>query len=251
MDIYDILKKDKNGIPYLTQKDIKINEIYIPRIRQPYKYNSTFYGIEGIDNYIIKDSTMYPYFNNRIRHLRLLKGLIERQKLFDDIEFPIGYYLSHILMKGTIIPYYLNYPSLRYIVNMCTFDELKKYYDCESDPIDNLISLFLEILYKVIELFSKGVYYIDVNTSNFLIFNNIIKAIDFEPGFVYFEGNIAHFMKKALIKYECMINYVLKKFGFKDVKFTRGEDFYTTELNVLALKEELERSLWNLKEKRY
>lgn len=241
-DISELFKIDKDGIPYLTSKDIKTEKIYVPQINNAYSQHATFYGIEGVDNYIIKDSTMYPYFNNRRSHLKLLKELITRQKDIDKVDFPVAYYLSYMILKGIVIPYYKDYRSLRYIINIYpSLDKLPMFYNKESDLLDNLISLFLDIFEIVVYLFSHGIQYIDINTSNFMILNSIIKIIDFDPRFVHFHKNMLKDMKKALIQFEEMVNKVLEMYRLYGVKFKSGEDFFSTEKNILALRKRLER----------
>ena len=74
IELGEPFKKDNKGLYYLSSKDVIVNKIYIPQISNSYSQNTTFYGIEGIDNYIIKDSTLYPspnmvihwYFNGII-----------------------------------------------------------------------------------------------------------------------------------------------------------------------------------------
>ena len=240
IELGEPFKKDKKGLYYLSSRDVKVSDIYVPQISNSYSHNTTFYGIEGIDNYIIKDSTLYPYFNNRKRHLELLKALTKRQDMIDKVEFPVAYYLSSFMLKGIIIPYYKDYLSLRYIIYVYPFDELTKFYNQESNKLDNLISLFINILELVIYLFDNGINYNDVNTSNFLIYNNNIKVVDFEPGFVNFNEKNSRDIKKALKKYEDLINLVLKKYQFQE-KFNSEEDFYSTEKKVLELRKRLER----------
>ena len=240
IELGEPFKKDNKGLYYLSSKDVIVNKIYVPQISNSYSQNTTFYGIEGIDNYIIKDSTLYPYFNNRKRHLELLKELTIRQDMINRVDFPVAYYLSTFIPKGIVIPYYKDYLSLRYIIYMYPFDDLVKFYHQESNELDNLTSLFIDILELVRYLFNNGIAYTDVNTSNFLIHDNDIKLVDFEPGFVNFVGNKNRDMLKALKKYEELISLVLKKYKFQE-KFNSGEDFYSTEKKVLELRKRLER----------
>ena len=241
MQLEEPFKRDKNGLLYLSSKDVKTKDIILPRIMRPYKDNASFYGIEGIDNYIIKDSTMYPFFNNRARHLNLLKELTKKQELFDNIDFPVAYYLSYFILRGIVIPYYKDYRSLRYIINMFPFSELVNYYNCESDELDNLISLFIKILEIIIDMFAKGVNYTDANTSNFMLYKSDLKVIDFEPGFVFIDRKNNRDLRKVLKKFQDLVNKVLEKYGFTGVIFKSGDDFYSTEQNLHVLRKRLER----------
>ena len=87
---------------------------------------------------------------------------------------------------------------------------------------------------------SRGAF-ADVNTGNFIIYNNEIKVIDFEPGHIHFSDKYKKYMTQALSKYASLVDIICWKYRFKKVNFKSGEDFYSTEQNVLALRKRLER----------
>ena len=244
MEIKDLLKLDKKGIPYLDSKDVTIEEIAFKRYARPYQrtqYEKEFFKIEGIDDYIIKDTTLYPLFFNHNSNLKLIGKLIEKQELIEEVDFPIAYFKGLFGIRGAVIPYYEDGKSIRELMNIYRFEELKKFYNHESNDIDNLISMFLDILYLLIIMYNKGVCYTDANTGNFVVYKNIMKVLDFEPRDIYFSDKYRRYLKYALSKYASLINIVCWKYFAKKVNFVSGEDFYSTEKKVLELKKVLER----------
>lgn len=240
MNYQEPFRKDRNGLYYLDSRDIKIEELYVKQMSGSYQDRAHFFAIKGIDDYIIKDSTMYPYFFNRPRNLKLLKRLVDKQSEFDNIDFPIAYYKSFNILKGIVIPYYKDSASISELIYLHTFDELKNFYNHESDEIDNLISLLLDILELLSSMYDKGIYYIDVHSGNFLIYNNSVKVVDFEPGHVYFTDKEWH-LRLILYNYALLVDKIRRKYGFKDIFFRSGMDFYNTEYYVKDLKKKLER----------
>ena len=131
-------KLDKKGRLYLESRDIITKEIVFPRCNNRpyeriYEYQTHFYAIDGIDDYIIKDCTLYPLLFNRSRNLKLLKQLVERQKYFSNIDFPVAYYKGHEMLKGIVIPYYKEAVSLNELMYLQGFNRLKEYYNHNSN----------------------------------------------------------------------------------------------------------------------
>ena len=239
-------KLDKKGIWYLDSSDIITKEIVFPRYNnrpyeRPYENRTHFYTIDGIDDYIIKDCTMYPLLFNRSRNLKLLQELVKRQKDFSNIDFPVAYYKGHEMLKGIVIPYYKDSVSLNELIYFKGFNKLKEYYNHDNNEINNVVNLLLDILKLIITMYKKGIYYVDINSSNFLVYNNIIKVIDFEPDHVFFSDRNNWHLNRILKNYELLVYNVINKFNFKPVLFHSGDDFYDTELNVKILTKRLER----------
>ena len=61
MNIYDLLKQDKDGLLYLDSHDIRLESFRFPEINKEPSEKRTFYKIEGIDDYILKDTTAIPF----------------------------------------------------------------------------------------------------------------------------------------------------------------------------------------------
>ena len=90
-------------------------------------------------------------------------------------------------------------------------------------------------------MYQKGVYYVDINSSNFVVYNNVVKVIDFEPEHVFFSDRSKWYFTRILKNYELLVDSVRKRFGFKPVLFNSGDDFHDTERNVKDLRKRLER----------
>ncbi len=240
MELEQPFKLDRRGIWFLDDNDIKVEQMFFQQFNKPYSDRASFLKIDGIDNYIIKDCTVYPYFFNCYRNLKLLKKLNKKQKDIDNIDFPVAYYKSEDKLKGIVIPYYKDAVSLTKLISFYSFDDLKNYYNHDNDEINNLISLLLEILELLKSMYDKGVFYLDIHSGNFLIYDNGVKVIDFEPGHVFFRDKNWH-LKIILNNYSLLVDRIRRKYNFKEVFFHSGEDFYNTEMNVKALKKRLER----------
>ena len=239
MNINDLLKVDRSGLSYLDANDIKIEPFRFVEIGKKVEDKRTFYKVEGINDYIIKDTTMIPFLFNRSVNRNLLRKLVNKQKELPEIGFPIGYYSCHGKMNGTIIPYYPESLSIRKFIYLYDFENLKEYYNHDSDDIDNLIRLLLEILEIVRKMKDKQVYYTDINTGNFVIHNNEVKVIDFDPGYVLFENNDC--CERILKNYAILVERVCHKLGFENVFFNNGETFIDTEYRVKSLRKGLRR----------
>ena len=239
MNINDLLKVDKHGLSYLDASDVKIEPFRFVEIGKRVEAKRTFYKIDGIFDYLIKDTTMIPLLFNRTTNLNLLKNLINKQNELPEIGFPIGYYSDHGKMKGAIIPYYLDAISIRKLIYMYKFENLKEFYNHDNDDVDNLISLLLEILEIISKMQSKKVYYTDVNTGNFVIYNNQVKVIDFDPGFIMFKDSNCYYYEKILKNYAILVERVCHRLGFTSVFFNSGDTFIDAEQRVKSLKREL------------
>ena len=239
MDIKKLLKYDDIGIPYIDYHDINIEKFKFQELKKSYEEKRTFYTIEGTNDYIIKDTTMVPLLFNRTINLKLLGNLIDRQILFTDIDFPIGYYRKHGRMYGTIIRNYHDAPSIRKLIYINKLEELKEFYNHNSDTVDNVICLLVDILEKLHMMQSKGIYYTDVNTGNFVVYNNEVKVIDFDPGFVFFKDQNCLHYDRILKNYANLVDLVLRQYGFKNILFNEEETFVDTERRVKSLRKEM------------
>ena len=249
MELDKPFKKDKNGLWYLDSRDIKTKEIYFPEVGKCNARKNTFYLIEGMDNYIIKDSTEYPYFMNRFRNLSLLKKLVEKQSDIPEIDFPFAYCKDYGILRGIVEVFYQEAISLNDLLFSTKYNDsslsqlelIKKYYDHDSNNIDNVIMLLLKILELISKMYYHSIFYTDIKAGNFLLFNNDVKVIDFEPGLVHFKDRNDWYLNFILINFAILVETVLKRCGFKDVFFSPGEDFYETEKRILSLRKTLER----------
>ncbi len=239
MSIYDLLELDDNGIPFLDSRKVNIESFKFPEIKKSYQEKRTFFEIEGIDDYIVKDTTMVPLLFNRTINKKLLANLIDRQPVLPDVGFPIGYYKKHGLMNGTIIPYYKDAACLRNLIYINKFEDLKKFYNRCDDDIDNLINMLVDIIRILSKLQENDIYYTDTNSGNFVIHNNEVKIIDFDPGFVFFKDKDFKHYDRILLNYADLVELVLRRYGFKNILFNREDTFAETAGRVKSLRKEL------------
>lgn len=241
MEFNKTFKKDKNGIWYIDGKDVNISMFTFNDIVKSYGTRTHFYHIEGIDNYIIKDTTLYPLLFNKTRTKMLLKNFMMKQELFDNIEFPLGYYRNNKFLKGIIIPYYKDSTSIRKFIYLQPFESLKEYYNHESDDIDNLIAMLLDILELIHKMYQENIIYLDIHAGNFLFYNNEIKVIDFEPGYVYFDSKNGKYYESIIENYASLVRSILRRLKFGEIDFQPEDSFIDAEKNVKLLKKTLER----------
>lgn len=241
VDIKELLKYDNRQLGYIDSNDVYVEKFSFSEVGKIYNERIYFYRIDGINDYIIKDSTKNPLFFNNIRNKNLLRNLVNKQSELPDIGFPIGYYKHRGRMTGTIIPYYVDATSIKKLIYIETLDNLPKYYNHDSNESYNLISLFLEILEVIHSMYKKGVIYTDIHAGNFLVKDNEVKIIDFESGFIFFNDKKGEHLERLLYNYAGLIETICYRYGFKKVMFNRQESFYETEQSIKVLRKELER----------
>ena len=65
------------------------------------------------------------------------------------------------------------------------------------------------------ELVNNNIYYLDIHSNNFLIYNNDLKLIDFEPSFVSFKEEDLKYLVYNLVN---MINRINSYLGIELIK---------------------------------
>lgn len=240
MELREPFRKDKNGLWYIEAKDVILRDLNIKQVLSKDHRPAHFLSIDGVDKYIVKDCSIYGIRFNKYSNLRLLKRLTSKQPFVTDTDFPIGYCLDDSCFKGLIIPYYEISKSIKELLKEYTFADLIDYYYRSDNEIVNLICLFLDMLKKLENMYNQGIYYLDVKPSNFLICNNEVKIIDFEPSRVLFRNKEEN-LKYLLYNYVVTINEIIREYHFKEIYLHAGWDFYDTESNVKALGKRLER----------
>lgn len=234
-------KLDKNGLWYINSNNVNLTSFKFPEIGKSYEEKPQFFKIDGINDYIVKDTTMYPFFFNGKRTISILKKLQEKQQYFDDIDFPIGYLKGKDGIKGTIVPYYRKATSLRDFIYLKRLNDLESIYNHRIDEIDNLITLFLDILDLISKMYYQNMVYLDIHSGNFLFYKNNVKVIDFEVGYVYFTDNKTKYYERLIKNYTMLVEKICNRLGFKEILLYPGEGFMETEYKVKALRKELER----------
>ena len=233
-------KLDKAGIWYIDFLDITIDEIFFDKINSSYRDYTHFFKIEEINDYIIKECRKNSSFFDRYRELKLLKQLIKKQEKLLNIDFPVAYYKRNNRLEGIVIPYYKNAVSLKELLHLHTFEDLHVFYNHANNEIDNLISLLLDILKLISIMYDNGIYYLDIHSGNFLVYNNCVKIIDFEPGRIYFKKSNLN-TRLILNNYALLVDKISRMYGFKEIFFRSGIDFYNTEKSIESLRKKLER----------
>lgn len=224
------LKFDKEGLLY-TDDDSNLYKRLISLDKREYKnefYASYFIRLKGNDDYIIKTPVTLFTKKEREQYKELLIRLIEKQKVINNTEFPIGYFKHFKKLAGLIIRYYKDGISLDNITKEKDINLIGKYYFHDDDNIRNLFLLFNEILDNLYEMFENGVYYTDIHSNNFIVNDNKIKVIDFDPGHVLFSDRnkntdiiIARYLKAIydiLENYQLPNNYYDNIQGFNEAK---------------------------------
>lgn len=234
-DIENVFKKDEDGLYYFNINDFKLDEFNFNEVKVPFSPKRKFYYISGIDNYIVKDTTNLPIFFNGYQNKKLLKNFKINQNKFNDIDFPIGYMLEKKKLKGMIVPYYKQSLSVKELTNLYKFEDLKKYYLHDENDVHNLIEMCLEILKLIKHMYDENIIYVDIGAGNFLVYNNSIKIVDFEPGRVYFKEKKKRYLSMLLSYYNILVNYIWRHFGFQDMPYSPGETFIDAEYKVKAL----------------
>ena len=230
----NIFKKDQDGLYYIDNSKLltpfSFNELVNPSFRRK------FYTIDGIDNFIIKETYKKTNYFNGMKIKNLLINLVDRQALFDDIDFPIGYYLKDNHVNGTIVPYYKDSLSLRKMIFLHKKEELPEYYFHSDNESENISLLCLDILELIHELFEEDIYYIDIHSGNFLLYNNEVKLIDFDPGFVKFSGKRSKRQEGLLRNYGLLINALLRRLGYNNSTFNVGDNFEEAKRRIKEIK---------------
>lgn len=202
-------KIDSNGLLYIDDKDIFKN--YIPNYGNTVIRKAYFFHLLSTNDYIIK---YHKEMLSRRQIIRMLYTFYQKDNVaLSDIEFPIGYYKENNTIKGLIVPNYANSPSIR---EVCLKNNLTKYYNYHEDDKDNMIYMLSNILKIVKLLYDNGIIYTDINPGNFVICNNEIKIIDFDPKYLFYEDNDNYYLSKLLLNYEDLVRFVFNRLGYSE-----------------------------------
>ena len=218
------LKVDKDGLLYLDDEEILRNGPLLIDKRnfkcERYYYNG-FYRMKDNDDYIVKYS--YTAFTKKEREAikNMIYNLVNKQHLFPDIDFPIGYFKKDRKLEGIIVKYYKDSISCERVFDMHDIFEISKYYAHDDGVVRNLFHLFNDILDMAYRLFEEGIYYIDLNPGNFLFVDNEIKLIDFDHIYVRFDNK-----DKCLESIMGIYSNLLKEIIFNyHLPYTNNEEF--------------------------
>ena len=205
------LKIDNKGILYLD-KDINKNDC-IKNLESRY---CRFYNLFSTNEYIIKYNLQTLSPDDIIGMRDMLNKFNEVRSKIPSIDFPIGYYLEDDLLRGLIIYYYNNAISLKKIFCNYSITDLFKYYAYDDNPYKNLILLYLEIISLMEELLDNKIFYLDIHGGNFVLYNNQVKLIDFEPSQLVFGTNNNILYEKVICVLKLLINYSNSQLGLDE-----------------------------------
>ena len=236
------IKIDDNGIYYLDIDDLELTELYFEELLKTNHSMSKFYLIDGNNDYILKH-TPYPLIFNKTRTMNMLKNMDYMKDNIKKVDFPIGYFIENNRFTGTIIPYYDEGISIRNFLRKKCFEDLSYIYFHDVDEINNLMNLYIDMLDVIEELYNNDIVYLDiVHGGNFIIWNNEIKLIDFEPGLVKFTRNKEMYYKRMIESLCYLINCMNHRFKINDCILDPGENFEETKDNVKKMEKYLRRN---------
>ncbi len=229
-------KIDKNGLLYIDNDAFKR---YPLNLNYNLKISNLFYSLLNTDDYIIKYSLCSLKQEQLIQMLMNFKKL---QKNINDTDFPIGYYKEDDFIRGQIIKYYKNSPTLFKLIKEKDINIFGKYYYHDDDSIHNLYMIMLDILDLLEELFNNGVYYTDIHSGNFVIHNNQIKLIDFDYNFIHFMKNIDKELLDILLwNYSRLFFYVNKVYNLGNFALDECHDFKYMKKYVKSMENHVRR----------
>lgn len=230
------MKIDDLGIPYFNKSD-KGEQIFctLPKSRYKKTTNSYFYKLLTLKDYIIKYSKKEISKDEYLNMLKVFQDVKENITLTD---FPIGYYEEESILKGTIIPYYQDSISLLQTTENKSLADLKKYYYHDDDDLHNLYVLLNNILDILEELQNNGISYIDSNPSNFLIKDNQIKLIDFDPKYLYYGLNNKNICA-TLLRFDDLIFFLHLNFKLDNLAIHQSKNFKAMRKHLVKLENKM------------
>ena len=234
-------KLDKRNLWYIDSNDVKLEQKVFSEIGKKYHNRNHFYLIDGVDDYIIKDESKYTKMFRKTRIINMLKVFVSVQEKLSNIGFPVGYFVNYGKVDGTIIPYYKDSISVDEFICFQKFEELKKYYNKSSDDIDNLVCLLTDILKIISDMYDNNISYLDIHPGNFLLYNNEVKIIDFEPNYLYLKKKNSNTHDRMLLNYALTVCEICRRLKFENVFFNSGESFIETEERIRGFCKRLER----------
>lgn len=165
----------------------------------------------------------------------LVTNLYCMQKKFPEIDFPIGVVRYNENVIGQIIRYYENAKSLKDVAVFEDLSSLNKYFQRDEDSIRNLFIIYREILELLENLYDNDIAYLDVHAGNFVFYNDKIKIIDFEPGYISF-GKM-HYNELIVIRnFISLMTRILHAFNLYDkLSYFENEKTFTGMKKNLTL----------------
>lgn len=227
------IELDKNNLWYIDGDKVKVHKITLENPTFTFTPKSTFYKFDSTDDYIIKVDNRFLFFKEYSFKKMLYNLSLLKEKL-PFIDIPIGYFKENNKLIGTIVPYYKNSFSINKIIHNYTLDSLSNIYNHDSNKENNLIDLHLEILNLLQVMFDNRLSYLDVHEGNFLIFNNNVKIIDFDPSYIKFNNSRINY-HKIIDRYIHLINKINAYLNMNYININRVNNFSDVEKDIKKL----------------
>ena len=207
------LREDSDGILYID--DILEHNVHTKFLYQPNSFKYQFFNIPSTNEYILKYYKFNTLDSDLMAFKKMLMEINKRRERLQEIDFPIGYFIEENEFKGLIIYFYSNALSLRDLSLNYDFNYLSNYYFHTDNPHQNLLMLYLDILTLLEKMMDEKIYYLDVHSGNFVLYNNNVKVIDFEPTQLMFDNinNVSY--QRIIDDFIRMVNYTNHKLGLE------------------------------------
>ena len=226
------LRLDERNLWYLDDRDIHKKLITFEHERYNFIPRSKFYTIDEIDDYLIKiDDQVVLFHDERTKYMLAQFGNI-RTKI-KNVDLPIGYYQERGRTKGQVIPYYQNGVSIRNFLRFYS-KKLETLYCHDDNKIRNVLKLYMDILDLIWEMYDNNLIYMDVHEGNFIIYQNGIKVIDFEPSLIHFKPTDRYY-SMICDKFCHLINGISYSLGIDMVLIFPSSSFYKTKESIKTL----------------
>ena len=223
---------DKNNIWFIDDKNIQKTRVVIEHRGYDYISRSEFYHIEGMEDFIAKVDDPCILFGS-IRIKKMLQEFYKVENKLSNVDLPLTYYQKNGKAVGLIVPFYQNSISIRNLFGIYG-EEFIKFYHHDECLERNLLMLDLEILYRLWEMYDAGIVYLDIHKGNFIVSDNHIKVIDFEPGYVKFKQNDNNYAK-IMEKYCQLVNSLHFSLKIRNLLIFSYGSFTETEKDIKRL----------------
>ena len=222
------LKIDRDGLRYLDDKSLIKDNLLLDKRGLDLDNKYYTYGYFAIDSsleYIIKYCYTTLTKGQSEKYKEMLANLVRERRTVRNTDLPIGYFRERKKLAGLIIKYYKDGISFDKLLKE-DLSLLSNYYLHDEDSIHNLFLLFLDIVTNIEEMFDNRIYYTDINPGNFILTDNRVKIIDFEPDNVKFDERDKRLKNIILLLYvfinKTIANYKLES-TIRDNNASLGE----------------------------
>lgn len=168
---------------------------------------SKFYEIINEPNNIIKCPSLIDYD----KEIEMLQRFNDIRKDVKKTDLPSGYYQEKSIIRGEVIPYYMEAPTLFDLSIDKDKSKINNYYYKSDDKIRNMFILYNEILDIIEELYDNNICYYDSNSTNFVFKDNNVHLIDFDYKHISYKKN-RRSLYKVLIGIDDLVDRMNNRF---------------------------------------